>query len=59
MSQMNEDAHLYAKLMRDGRRRYIIIQRGKLASMRVRMSEATALADQLVDIIETKDGDRQ
>lgn len=59
MSQTNNEARLFAVLKRDRRQAYILIKRGKLMAMRVKMSEAIGLANSLVDITEKMDGDRQ
>lgn len=52
MSNLDEDANLRAILRRGRKQHFIEIRRGRLASMRVRMSEAIALADSLVDHVE-------
>lgn len=52
MSSLDETANIYTVLRRGRKQHYIEIRRGHLASIRVRMSEATDLADSLVDLVE-------
>lgn len=62
MSHMDGDATLFAHLAGKHDDPHIMIRRGKLVGIRVRMSEAIGLADSLVDLFEQlreeKAGDR-
>ncbi|MGR6091398.1 hypothetical protein ACU4IU_12615 [Brevibacterium sp. CSND-B09] len=52
MSHMTADARLFAHLAGKHDDPHIMIRRGKLFGLRVRLSEAVSLADSLVDLFE-------
>lgn len=48
---------LHTRLYQHQGEAYIIISRGHLTSMKVRMTEATTLANELIDLVEEGEAD--
>lgn len=55
MSQGNNVPKLHVTLSPDKERPHIILERGQLASMKIKLSEARQIADKLHDIMDSED----